>query len=117
MNKQELQERTKKFALDVINLVSNLPQTRVTNVIGHQLLKCGTSIGANYREANRAVSRKDFLNKIGIVEKEAAETEYWLELLEATKIGNSGQVQSLLMESREILAIFTSIGKTTKTTN
>jgi len=68
MEKQELEERTKEFALNVIKFVSNLPRNKVTDVLGYQLLKAGTSIGANYREANRAVSRPDFINKVGIVE-------------------------------------------------
>jgi four helix bundle protein len=79
--KKELEARTKQFALRVINLISSLPKRRVADVLGHQLLKSGTSIGANYREANRAQSREDFIHKIAICEKEAAETEYWVELL------------------------------------
>ena len=71
-------------------------------------------IGANYREANRAESRKDFIHKIALVEKEAAETQYWLELCVEANIGNSEERQELLQESGELLAIFTSIGKTTK---
>ncbi len=81
MNKVELEQRTKEFALKVIQLVTALPKNKVADVLGYQLLKAGTSIGANYRETNRAESRNDFIHKIGIVEKEAAETIYWLELL------------------------------------
>ena len=81
MNKKELQDRTKQFALRVIKLVSSLPKSKTTDVIGYQLLKSGTSIGANYREAVRAESKADFIHKIGIAEKEAGETQYWLELL------------------------------------
>ena len=80
----------------------------------YQLLKAGTSVGANYREANRAVSRSDLINKIGIVEKEAAESEYWLELFEESDIGAPNERRWLLQEAGELLAIFTSIGKTTK---
>jgi len=75
MDKGELEQRTKRFALRVIGFVVELPNSRVTNVLGHQLLKSGTSMGANYREANRAESRNDFIHKIGIVEKEGAETQ------------------------------------------
>ena len=64
MDKRELEERTKRFALRVIKFVAALPKNTITNVMGYQLLKAGTSIGANYREANRAVSRNDFINKI-----------------------------------------------------
>ena len=114
MNKEELERRTKEFALRVVRFVAALPKNKVTDVLGYQLLKAATSIGANYREANRAVSRSDFINKIGIVEKECAESEYWLELFDEAEIGNPQERQWLLQESSELLAIFTSIGKTTK---
>jgi len=114
MDKRELEGRTKRFALRIIQFVGSLPSNKITNVLGYQLLKCGTSIGANYREANRAVSRSDFINKIGIVEKESAETEYWLELFDEANIGHPDERRWLLQEAGELLAIFTSIGKTTK---
>lgn len=82
--------------------------------MGYQLLKAGTSIGANYREANRAESKLDFIHKIAVVEKEASETQYWLELLDAANVGDQQPRQWLLQESGELLAIFTRIGKTTK---
>jgi len=78
--KKELEARTKRFALSTIELVGKLPRGKVSDVIGYQLLKSGTPIGANYREANRAQTHDDFIHKIAICEKEAAETEYWLEL-------------------------------------
>ncbi len=114
MDKAELERRTKAFALRVIRFVAALPRNKVTDVLGYQLLKAGTSIGANYREANRAVSRSDFINKIGIVEKEAAESEYWLELFDESDIGDPTERRRLLQEASELLAIFTSIGKTSK---
>lgn len=114
MDKKELEKRTKKFALEVIKFVADLPNNKITNVLGYQLLKCGTSIGANYREANRAQSRKDFIHKIAVIEKEASETQYWLELCDALQIGDLRIRSWLLSESGELLAIFTSIGKTTK---
>ena len=114
MGKIELEERTKTFALKVIAFVSSLPKNRVTDVLGYQLLKAGTSIGANYREANRAESRNDFIHKIGIVEKEASETCYWLELFEESSIGDREALVWLKKEASELLAIFTSIGKTCK---
>lgn len=114
MDKSDLEKRTKVFALRVIQLVGNLPKTKIADVLGYQLLKAGTAVGANYREANRAESRKDFIHKIAIVEKEASETQYWLELLEESDIGLSSERQWLLHEYRELIAIFTSIGKTAK---
>ncbi len=114
MDKAELEQRTKRFALRVIRFVSDLPKSKVTNVLGYQLLKSATSIGANYREANRAESRNDFIHKIAIVEKEASETQYWLELLEDTGLGDSPERRWLLQESGELLAIFTASGKTAK---
>lgn len=117
MDKKELERRTKEFALKIIQFVSSLPRTKVVDVLGYQLLKSGTSIGANYREANRAESRNDFIHKIAIVEKEASESQYWLELCEDSEIGKSDELKRLLCESGEILAIFTSIGETTKFRN
>src|SRR4029453_12395376 len=86
MTKKELEQRTKKFALRVIAFVSALPNERICDVLGYQLLKAGTSVGGNYREANRAQSRNDFIHKIAIVEKESAESEYWLELFNESNI-------------------------------
>ena len=114
MDKIELERRTKAFALRVIRFVAQLPKNRVTDVMGYQLLKSGTSIGANYREANRAQSRSDFIHKIALVEKEAAETQYWLELMNESGIGRSQDRLWLLQESTELLAIFTKIGKSSK---
>jgi four helix bundle protein len=114
MDKADLEERTKRFALRVIGFVAELPKSKVKDVLGYQLLKSGTSIGANYREANRAESRNDFIHKTGIVEKEAAETRYWLELSQETRLGSAQELRWFLQESAELLAIFTSIGKTTK---
>ena len=78
------------------------------------MVKAGSSIGANYREANRAESKKDFIHKIGIVQKEASETQYWLEVLFECDIINSDGIEALLNEATELLAIFTAIGKTSK---
>ena len=88
MNKADLEKRTKQFALKIIEFVATLPQTRTCAVIEYQLVKAGTSVGANYREANRAESRADFIHKIAIVEKESSESGYWLEICER---GNSGR--------------------------
>jgi four helix bundle protein len=114
VDKRELESRTKAFALQVIRFVSNLPRNKVTDVVGYQLLRAGTSIGANYREANRAESHSDFIHKVGIVEKEASETRYWLELCEEAGIGDEGARHWLLAESGELPAIFTAAGRTAK---
>src|SRR6266705_5557785 len=111
---KDLEHRTKNFALAVIRFTSRLPRTREADVLGKQLLRSATSIGANYREANRGVSRADFTNKIGTVQKEAAETQYWLELLLNSGLANNQGPQELLQESSELLAIFASIGKKLK---
>jgi len=114
VDRGELERRTTEFALRVIRFVTALPKGKVSDTLGNQLLKSGTSVGANYREANRAQSRSDFIHKIALVEKEAAETQYWLELLDESKIGNSDDRRWLLQESNALLAIFTSVGKTAK---
>ena len=98
----------------MIRFVAGLPKNKVSDVIGYQLTKSGTSIGANYREANRAESHNDFIHKIGVVEKESAETQYWLELCEEAQIGPADERGRLVRESGELVAIFTSIGRTSK---
>jgi four helix bundle protein len=104
MSKKELEARTKRFALSIIQLVSKLPRGKVSDVIGYQLLKSSTSIGANYRETNRAQSHDDFIHKLAICEKEAAETEYWLELALEANLSESSSTEDLLREVRELLA-------------
>ena len=85
MAKTGLDVRTKQFALDLIDLVERLTAGRARDVLGRQLLRSGILIGANYREANRAESKNDFIHKVGISTKEAAETEFWLELVLESK--------------------------------
>ena len=114
MDREELLRRTKQFALRIIRFVTNLPKNRINDALGYQLLKAGTSIGANHREATRAESRKDFSHKIGLVEKEAAETQYWLELFDESDIGDPDERKWLLKEATELLAIFTTSGRTAK---
>ena len=114
LDKVELERRTKAFGVKVVRFVAALPRNRVGETLGIQLLRSGTSIGANYREANRAQSRSDFIHKIALVEKEAAETQYWLELFEDARIGDSEERQLLLQECNALLAIFTRVGKSTK---
>ena len=112
--KTELEERTKKFAVRVVKAVGGFSKTSEGQIIGRQLLKSGTSIGANYREANRAESRYDFIHKVGIAEKEAAETIYWLEICLETRIGAVEEIKTLNQEAGELLAILITIGRKTK---
>ncbi|HEX5398464.1 MAG TPA: four helix bundle protein [Verrucomicrobiae bacterium] len=112
--KTELEERTKKFAVQIVKAVAKFPGTLDGQVVGRQLLKAGTSIGANYREANRAESRVDFVHKIGIAEKEAAETVYWLEICQESKLGIRDVIDRLRKEAGELLAILVTIGRKTK---
>src|SRR5689334_25271697 len=111
---KDLEQRTKRFALEVIKFSATLLRSRAFDVLARQLLRSATSIGANYREANRGVSRADFANKIGTVQKEAAETQYWLELLIESEFAKNADATTLYKESSELLAIFTAIGKKLK---
>ncbi|MFH1488210.1 MAG: four helix bundle protein [Pseudomonadota bacterium] len=113
-NKQfgrELEERTKKFAIRIIRLSANLPNTEEGRVVKRQITKSGTSMGANYREANRARSRADFKNKIAICQSEASETQYWIEVIQEIGWLPWERLQADHEECSELLAIFTSIGK------
>jgi len=105
MNPDEFKDRTKAFALRVIRLVNSLPRSRAANVIGGQLLRCGTSVGANYRAACRARSAADFVAKMGIVEEESDEAAYWMELLIEIGIMNRNRISGLLNEANEILSM------------
>lgn len=109
--KEDLRSRTKNFALMIINSYSSVPTMKYVQVIGNQLLRSGTSVGANYREASRARSDSEFVSKIGIIIQELDESAYWLELLLELKLNNSDQITSLLLETNELIAIFTSITK------
>ena len=114
----DLKLRTKKFAIDCWIFCSKLPKTREFNAYVNQLIRCSSSVGANYRAAQRAKSTADFLNKLKIVEEEIDESEYFLELLcETLKIENlnlSLDVQPLLKEAKELTAIIVAAIKTTK---
>jgi four helix bundle protein len=112
--KQELETRTKLFALDIINFVAALPSSRTSEVMARQLLKSGTSVGANSREAGRAESPQDFIHKIAICEKESAETQYWLELFLEGKLAEPQKCEILRAEASELLAIFVASGRTAK---
>ena len=105
MDNCELKRRTKKFGLEVIKVVEGLPKDPTSNVLGRQLLRAGTSVGANYRSVCRAKSAADFISKFGTVEEEADESGYWLEMLvDAGKL-KSALANPLIQESGELTAI------------
>lgn len=107
-----MKQRTKRFALDVIRLVAQLPKTTEGRAIGNQLVRSGTSVGANYRAACRGKSKADFVAKLGIVEEEADESCYWLELIIEGKVLEKEGVMPLLKEANEITAIIVASRKT-----
>jgi len=114
MNSDELKDRTKKFALKIIKLANDLPKNSVGRIIEKQLVRAGTSVGANYRSACRAKSNADFIYKINVVEEEADETQFWLELIIEAGLLKEDLVNPILKEAKELTAIFTSAGKTAK---
>ena len=114
MNEQEFKKRTKQLALRIIKLINSLPPTMTAQVIGKQILRSGTSVGANYRAACRAKSTADLLHKLAIVEEEADETLYWLELLIEAEVIPAEKLNSLVKETNEITAMIVSSIKTLK---
>ena len=114
MNPDELKNRTRRFALRVFRLAECLPDTPTARVIRNQMIRCGSSVGANYRAACRAKSKPDFVSKMGTVEEEADETIYWMELLIDTGIVKPRRIADLMSEADEILAIVVASIKTTK---
>ncbi|MGO8925482.1 MAG: four helix bundle protein [Limisphaerales bacterium] len=114
---EDLKPRTKKFALRIIRMFTVLPKTDVARVLGRQVLRSGTSVAANYREAYRARSGAEFVSKMGDCLKELEETEYWLELLVDSGTVSARKMAALLEETNELLAIFTTISKKTKARN
>ena len=117
MAPHDLKERTKMFALAVVDLVEHLPNGRTADVIGKQLLRAGTSVGANYRSACRARSRKEFIAKMGIVEEEADETQFWLDLVVERGLGDAERVSPLREEARQLVAITVSSIRTARRTS
>lgn len=105
MDEKAFKDRTKKLALQIIELVEELPNRRTADVIGRQLLRSGTSVGANYRSACRGRSTADVLSKLAIVEEEADESVYWMELLVEAGIIPETRVSALMRETNEILAM------------
>jgi four helix bundle protein len=114
MNRDELKQRTKQFALRIVRLSAALPKTREADVLGRQVLKSGTSIGANYREAVRASSRRHFISNLEICLREGDETIYWLELLAEAGIVPVKRLSGLLDECNQLVAIMTATVRTTK---
>ena len=114
MTPEQLRARTKAFGLEVIALVADLPGTRVAQVSGDQLLRAGTAVGSNYRAACRARSGADFRSKLAVVEVEADESLYWLELLAASRVATDKRLPGLLKEADELVAIFTASRKTAR---
>ena len=117
MTEELSKQRTKRLALDIISLVESLPTSPTTNVIGRQLIRSATSIGANYRAACRGKSKADLLFKLSIVEEEADGTVYWLELLIELHIVSKARVAALLKETDEIIAMIVASIKTLRERN
>jgi four helix bundle protein len=111
----DLKPRTKAFAIRIIRMYSKLPKSdSVAQVLGKQVLRSGTSVGANYHEASRGRSKAEFISKIGDCLKEIEETSYWLELLVESGCVPGSQMADLLDETRQLIAIFTTINKNAK---
>ena len=115
MGSEEFKTRTKQFALRVMRLVEALPKTSVGRAIGNQLIRSGTSVGANYRAACRGRSKAEFVAKMGTVAEEADESCFWMELIIEGELLPEDRVAPLLEEANELTAIFTAATKTAKT--
>jgi four helix bundle protein len=113
---RDLKQRTQVFALRVIRMVRVLPRSAEGRVLGNQVLRSATSVGANYRSAQRGKSKADFIAKLAVAEEEADETCYWLELIIAAELLPKDSMEPLLGEAREITAILTAAGRTAKET-
>lgn len=114
MKSEDMRERTKNFALRVIRLVGALPNNRIGDILGRQLLRSGSSVGANYREALRGSSRKQFLYSTEIALREADETLYWLELIAESALLKRARMMDIMRECNELVAILTATVRTTK---
>ena len=112
--RQDMVRRTKQFALLIVRLYSNLPKSTVAQVLGRQVLRSGTSIGAHYREACRAKSNADFISKMEGALQELDETAYWLELLLESETIKAAQAQVLIAEGNELISIFVSVVRSVK---
>ncbi|MGH9927735.1 MAG: four helix bundle protein [Pyrinomonadaceae bacterium] len=108
MNEAELKQRTKQFGLGVFKLVAALPKNVQGRAIGNQLVRSGSSVGANYRAACRARSKAEFISRLGVVEEEADEGAYWMEMIIEADLIKPALVKPLLAEANELVAIITS---------
>ncbi|MGA2173264.1 MAG: four helix bundle protein [Sedimentisphaerales bacterium] len=115
MTPEEMKKRTKQFGLDIILLVETLKNSLAARIIGGQLVRAATSVGANYRAACRGRSKREFIAKLGIVEEEADESAYWLEMLVDAKLVAEAKVIRLIKEANELVAITAASFMTAKT--
>jgi four helix bundle protein len=115
MTREEMKNRTKGYANRIVKLCSALPGNWVAQTLGKQLLRCGTSVGANYRAVCRAKSTSDFINKLRIVEEEYDESMFWMELLVENNLVKAPRLRDLMKEANEILAIVVTSAKTART--
>ena len=114
-NRRDLRERTFDFARRIVRLFAALPKGTLPQTLGNQMLRRGTSVGANYREADAGRSKTEFVAKMGDCLKELSETDYWLELMAAEEIVSADRLAPLMQETRELIAIFTTIIKKART--
>ena len=114
---EELRARTKKFALRILRLFRSLPRSPDAQILGKQLLRSGTSVGANYRAAGRARSKAEFAAKIGIVVEKADESVFWLELLRDGSVVSAESLRELIQEANELAAIFAAAHRTARRSN
>jgi four helix bundle protein len=117
MTRDEMKNRTKVYANRVGKLCSALPENWIARTLGKQLLRSGTSVGANYRAVCRAKSNPDFINKLSIVEEECDESLFWMELLVDNNLVKAGRLDELMKEADELLAIVVSSAKTARSSN
>ena len=117
MTRDEMKNQTKTYANRVVKLCSALPENWIARTLGKQLLRSGTSVGANYRSVCRAKSNPDFINKLRIVEEECDESLFWMELLVDNNLVKTGRLNELMKEANELLSIVVSSAKTARTSN
>lgn len=114
MTKEDIIKRTTNFAIRIVKMADHLPKNETGQVLTNQILRSASSVGANYRAACRSKSKKDFINKLKIVEEEMDETLYWLTLIEECELIRTEKLVQLKLEGSELLAIFVSSLKTAK---
>lgn len=114
MDDDQLKQRSKAFAVRVVKMTEALPRTRTAEIVARQVIRSATSVGANYRAACRARSHAEFVAKLGIVEEEADETLYWLEMIVETELLPEARLAELMREANELTAIFTASGRTAR---